>query len=109
MKKGAELLKKYNIPITIYLMAGFPEETDEDLQQTIDFAKEIDADYYSISIMSPYFGTQIYFDAIDDGIELDQEPWEYFFHHSKKLLLNSQLSDEKLEELWRLCDIKKYV
>jgi anaerobic magnesium-protoporphyrin IX monomethyl ester cyclase len=109
MKKGICLLKKYNIPITAYLMAGFPGETDEDLQETIDFAKEIDADYYSISILSPYFGTQIYFDSINNGIELAENPWEYFFHQSKKLLLNNSLSDKKLEELWRLCDIKKYV
>jgi radical SAM superfamily enzyme YgiQ (UPF0313 family) len=108
MKKGIDLLKKNNIPITVYLMAGFPEETDEDLQETIDFAKEIEADYYSISILSPYFGTQIYFDSINNGIQLNDNPWEYFFHQSKKLLLNSKLSDGKLEELWKLCDIQNY-
>jgi radical SAM superfamily enzyme YgiQ (UPF0313 family) len=109
MRRGINLLKKYNIPITIYLMAGFPEETDDDLQETIDFAKEIDAEYYSISILSPYFGTQIYFDSMNKGIQLSDSPWEYFFHQSKKLLLNNNLSEKKLEELWSLCDVKKYV
>lgn len=109
MRKGIEVLKKYSIPITIYLMAGFPGETDDDLQQTIDFAKEIDADYYSISIMSPYFGTQIYFDSLASGIQLDKQPWEYFFHQSKKLLLNTDISESKLEELWKLCDTTKYI
>lgn len=109
MRKGINLLKKHSVPITVYLMAGFPDETDEDLQETIDFAKEIDADYYSISILSPYFGTQIYFDSVSSGIDLDKEPWEYFFHQSKKLLLNSKISDKKLEEFWKLCNIKKYI
>lgn len=108
MKEGVSFLKKHGIPITIYLMAGFPDETDEDLQETINFAKEMEADYYSISIISPYFGTQIYFDSIANSIDLDKQPWEYFFHHSKKLLLNTKISEKKLEEFWGLCDVKKY-
>lgn len=109
MRKGIECLKKHGIPITAYLMTGFPNETDEDLQETIDFAKEIDADFYSLSILSPYFGTEIYFESLKENVPLDKEPWEYFFHQSKKLMLNNTLSDKKLEEFWKLSDIKKYI
>jgi hypothetical protein len=59
--------------------------------------------------MSPYFGTQIYFDSLASGIQLDKQPWEYFFHQSKKLLLNTDISESKLEELWKLCDTTKYI
>jgi radical SAM superfamily enzyme YgiQ (UPF0313 family) len=109
MRKGIAFLKKYKIPITCYLMTGFPGETDDDLQQTIDFANEIEADYYSLSILSPYFGTEIFSSSVASGISLEKEPWEYFFHHSRKLLLNTQLSEKKLEEFWKLCDVKNYI
>jgi anaerobic magnesium-protoporphyrin IX monomethyl ester cyclase len=109
MRKGIKSLKKYNIPVTVHLLTGFPGETDDDLQETIDFAKEIEADYYSPSILSPYYGTDIYLDALRDGVPLEKEPWEYFFHHSKKLLVNNTMSEQKLEEFWRLCDVRNHV
>ena len=38
MLHGASLLKSNKVPFSGYFMTGFPGETDEDLQQTIDFA-----------------------------------------------------------------------
>ena len=73
-------------------MAGFPDETDKDLEQTIEFAKEIEADYYSLSVVAPYYGTKMYYDLIDDGVELDKKPWEYFFHQTGELMANSKIS-----------------
>ena len=46
MLKGAEMLKKAGVPFSAYFMAGFPGETDDDVRETIDFAKKIEADYF---------------------------------------------------------------
>lgn len=108
IRKGINYLKNAGVSVSGHLLTGFPEETDDDLQETIDFAKELDIDYYSLSILSPYYGTKIYYDSIQNGFELDKQPWEYFFHHSKKMMVNKNLSEKKLEEFWRLCDVKKY-
>ena len=98
MRRGAKMLKEAGVPFTAYFMTGFPGETDEDLKQTIEFAKEIEADYYSLSVMAPYFGTKIYYDLIDRGFELDKKPWEYFFHQTGEMLANNHLSDEMVDE-----------
>ena len=98
MRRGAKLLKDAGVPFTGYFMAGFPGETDEDLRQTIDFAKEIEADYYSLSILAPYYGTKMYYDMIDEGFELDKKPWEYFFHQTGDLMVNHKISPEVLKE-----------
>jgi radical SAM superfamily enzyme YgiQ (UPF0313 family) len=98
MRRGAKMLKEAGVPFTAYFMTGFPGETDEDLKQTIEFAKEIEADYYSLSVMAPYFGTKIYYDLIDRGFELDKKPWEYFFHQTGEMLVNNHLSDEMVDE-----------
>ena len=98
MRRGAKMLKEAGVPFTAYFMTGFPGETDEDLKQTIEFAKEIEADYYSLSVMAPYFGTKIYYDLIDRGFELDKKPWEYFFHQTGEMLVNNLLSDEMVDE-----------
>ena len=107
MKRGVQMLKDANVPFTAYFMAGFPNETDEDLKQTIQFAKEIEADYYSLSVLAPYFGTKMYYDLIDSGVELDKKPWEYFFHQTGELMANSKISKPVLKEFLSLNELNK--
>lgn len=103
----ARKVKRHGIPLTIYLMAGFPDETDEDLQETIDFAREIDADYYSLSIVAPYFGTKLYEEFMrNKENKIHKEHWEYFYHQSKEMIINNNLSEERLEEFLSLNDRK---
>src|SRR3990167_7348097 len=86
---GCMMLKDADVPFTLYLMTGFPGETDADLKETIEFAKQIKPNYASLSILSPYFGTSIYYDLIEQGFPLDKAPWEYFFHQSSELMVNN--------------------
>ena len=105
MRNGAKLLRDAGVPFTGYFMAGFPGETDDDLKQTIEFAKEIKADYYSLSVLAPYYGTKMYYDMIEEGFELDKKPWEYFFHQTGDLMVNHQISPEVLKEYLALSDL----
>jgi radical SAM superfamily enzyme YgiQ (UPF0313 family) len=102
MMRATGLLQYHGIKVTAYLMAAYPGETDDDLRQTIDFARRLHADSYSISLATPYYGTPLYQDAIAAGLAVDKAPWECFFHQSAAMLLNPNLSRELLEELWSL-------
>ena len=105
MRRGAKLLRDANVSYTGYFMAGFPGETDDDLRQTIEFAKEIKADYYSLSVLAPYYGTKMYYDMIEEGFELDKKPWEYFFHQTGDLMVNHTISQQVLKEYLALSDL----
>ena len=107
MLEGAAMLKKAGVPFSAYFMAGFPGETDEDLRQTIDFARQVDADYYSLSVLAPYYGTELYDQLIKNGHELDQQPWEYFFHQSPNPMVNNTLSTKVLNEYLALSELNK--
>jgi len=109
MVRAVEILRAEGIPVTAYLMAGFPGETVDDLRATIDFARRLNADYYSISMVAPYYGTKLYRDALNRGLPVDKAPWECFFHHNDAMLLNRELPMDMIEELWGLCDVKRYV
>ena len=102
VRKAVRLIKKCEIPLTVYLMTGFPGETDEDLKQTIAFARELDADYYSLSVLAPYYGTEIWKMAEESGRKLDKEHWEYFYHQSQEMILNNNISPELLSEFFSL-------
>jgi len=102
IRKGVEIIKKVGLPLTVYLMAGFPGETNDDIRQTIEFGKEIDADYYSLSIVAPYLGTEIYDKFLSSGNKIDKEHWEYFYHQSKYMILNNNIDPELIEEFLAL-------
>jgi anaerobic magnesium-protoporphyrin IX monomethyl ester cyclase len=104
---GCKMLEKAGVPYTAYLMTGFPGETDDDLRQTISLAKEINAEYYSLSVMSPYFGTEIYYDLIKQGYPLDKAPDHYFFHQSSEMMVNNLISKEVLDEYLALNERNK--
>jgi len=107
MLEGAAMLKKAGVPISAYFMMGFPGETDEDARETINFAKKIEADYYSLSVLAPYYGTEIYNQLVEAGHALDRQPWEYFFHQSPKPMVNDKISTEVLQEYLALNDLNK--
>jgi radical SAM superfamily enzyme YgiQ (UPF0313 family) len=98
IKDSVTLIKKVGIELTIYLMIGFPTETEEEVRETLDFARELDPTYYSLSILAPYPGTEIYVDVIRNGITLPKEHWEYFFHQSKDMILTDNIDENLIEE-----------
>lgn len=101
---ASRIVQKHGIPLTVYLMAGFPDETNEDLQETIRFAREIDATYYSLSIVVPYFGTKIYDEFVKRDGSAGKEQWEYFFHQSREMIVNDKLSKDIIDEFLSLND-----
>ena len=102
VRKAVALIKEVGLPLTVYLIVGFPSETNEDLQQTIKFAKELNADYYSLSILAPYYGTEILSEVEKSGKKLDKKHWEYFYHQSQEMILNHDLDPRLLDEFFAL-------
>jgi len=103
------LIKEVGIDLTIYLMIGFPTETEEEMKDTLDFARELNPTYYSLSILAPYPGTEIYDDVIRSGVELPKEHWEYFFHQSKDMILTDNIDEALVDECLSLNEISDKV
>ena len=104
IRRAVSMIRKSGLDFTIYLMIGFPKETDKEVHETIDFARELDPKYYSLSILAPYPGTEIYDDVIRSGISLPKEHWEYFFHQSKDMILTLNINKKTIDEFLSLND-----
>lgn len=102
IRHAVAMIKESEIPLTIYLMVGFPQESNGDLQETIDLAKELDADYYSLSVLAPYYGTQIWRELEESGKRIDREHWEYFYHQSHDMIVNDELDPAVVNEFLAL-------
>ena len=104
VRQAVNWIKEAGLPLTAYFMTGFPQETNEDLKETIEFAREINADYYSLSVLAPYYGTQVWKDLEKSGKTIDKEHWEYFYHQSQEMLVNGNLDPTLISQFWALND-----
>lgn len=76
-RRGIELLKKYDFIIFTSFIVGFPGETYETIQETVNFIKETQPDYYCLSLW--YFAemTPIWNEREKYGIEGSGMEWTH--------------------------------
>jgi radical SAM superfamily enzyme YgiQ (UPF0313 family) len=98
-KKGARLIRKHKIYWSAYFMLGLPTETREDILATIDLMKEIQPNYCTVSIFTPYPGTEIFEDLLKEGkVSLDMN-WSRFSHASPHNYFAKYLNREEFAEI----------
>lgn len=56
-----------------FLIMGFPNETYGELIQTIELAREMDLDWYTVSVLTPLPSTKIYDQMVDLGLISDKK------------------------------------
>lgn len=107
LKKTVVLCKKHLLSIEVFFVVGFPEETIFDIQQTINFAKELRAlgcDYCYFFIATPYFGTEMFIDGINKGY-LDQSkynPNKIITTDNNSVFKSPNYSHHELSELLKI-------
>ncbi len=100
-----KVIKDVNIAIIASFIIGYPGETEEEIDQTIDFSIKLEPDYNQYSILTPFPGTSIYYELEQEGM-IDTESWD------KYTALNPVINYEKLglsKKLVRRKLIKAYL
>ena len=106
IKTAVKMARKAGIETTVYFMAGFPEETAEDLMQSITAMEDIKPDHAIWSILTPYPGTEIWDMARKQGLVSLDTDWARFFHHSSRNFFNT-ISKESWEKMLGLIEYKQ--
>lgn len=114
LKKGIDLerakevfkeTKKAGITTLGYFMLGNPTETREQMLKTIEYAKELDADFIHCALTTPFPGTELYTMGLEKGI-LPYDYWKEFAKNPTKdfvpYLWEENLKREELIELLSL-------
>ncbi len=98
MKKGITLkqaedavkvAKDVDVDILTSFILGFPGETPDEIDKTIDFSIKLNADYSQFSILTPFPGTPIYHELKEKNL-IDTENWNHY------TVLKSVIKYEKL-------------
>ena len=85
-----------------YMMIGIPGETREEMEQTFDFAIELNPDYCQFSICTPYPKTELYERMLRDGI-IPYDYWQEFAENPREgfkvKFWNPDFDEEQLREI----------
>ncbi|MDD1763921.1 MAG: B12-binding domain-containing radical SAM protein [Methanobacteriaceae archaeon] len=86
MKKGitlkqaedaVKIAKNVDLEVLTSFILGYPGETQEDMNKTIDFSTKLDSDYCQYSILTPFPGTPIYNELNDKNL-IDNDDWDKY-------------------------------
>lgn len=86
MKKGISLenaedavkiAKNAGLEVLTSFIIGYPGETKEDINKTIDFSIKLEPDYSQYSILTPFPGTPIYNELKEKNL-IDNEDWQEY-------------------------------
>ncbi|MFB6075581.1 MAG: radical SAM protein [Candidatus Aenigmatarchaeota archaeon] len=60
IRKGIRITKESGIKSICFFMLGFPGETEENMNRTVEFANELNPEFASFNAVKPYPGTSFY-------------------------------------------------
>ncbi len=104
MLAGARAVKGAGMALTAYYMLGHPDETLDEVAQTRELAREIDADMIQVAFHTPYPGSeswQEFSDLVHDPAKLN--------HYETQHANPSQIPNEELERLQRRFYLEYYL
>jgi len=58
--RAIDSLKRHDIDITLYIVTGFPGESDEYRKETVDFVKSLNVDWAQVLVATPFKGSRLY-------------------------------------------------
>ena len=97
IKRAAENVHRANIHIGGNYVFGLPEDTAETMQQTLDFAKDMNTEYANFFVMMANPGTRFYDVANEKGYPLPEKWGQYgFFAPDALPMRNLVLTPEEI-------------
>jgi len=76
IRQAVKWTRKAGLKVRAYFMFGFVGETLQEMEETIEFAKELDLDFATFSLLVPLPGTDDYEKAKREG-EFDHDYWKH--------------------------------
>jgi len=80
IKKAFRLAKSLKIDTWAFFMMGLPSETNQTINDTIDFAKKIDPDVAKFHILTPFPGTEVFEEFFKNGFIIETNHSKYGIH-----------------------------
>jgi radical SAM superfamily enzyme YgiQ (UPF0313 family) len=93
------VMKKAGIAWDAFFMIGFPDDTPQTVQETMDLVKKLECRSVGISIFTPYPGLEIFDRAKSYGLIPDRIEWRHYSHQSPKNHFVKNISREDFHRI----------
>jgi anaerobic magnesium-protoporphyrin IX monomethyl ester cyclase len=99
-RRAVKLTKDAGIIAHVNLMVGFPWETKNEMENTIDFGLKLDADTVQYSLVFPHPGSEMFDQAIKEGWFYPEALEDYsMFDMTSGPVLKTEVSREELMDI----------
>lgn len=95
VRETYRLAHKVGLETWGFFMLGLPEETDATIQDTINFAKELDPDIAKFHILQPYPGSKVFYQLEAQGL-IKNHDYENYGIHSRPVHRLKDLTEDDL-------------
>jgi radical SAM superfamily enzyme YgiQ (UPF0313 family) len=98
--RAVECCKRNKLMSFCCFVLGFPGETADTINKTLDFAKKLNPDFVSFCLFTPLPGSKFFLDAVNQGlISTDNEDWSRYICLMSTMPPPVNLSEINDEEL----------
>ena len=102
---AVKMLKKYKIAANASFVIGSPDETKEEILETLRFIKKSGLDLVDTYVLTPFPGTPIWTYAKEKGLVSDDMDWDklnvmFATNSEKAIILSQTLSRKQLSSLF---------
>ncbi len=94
-----KLLKKYDIPVSVYAIIGFPTETAEEMRVTQKFILDLKPDWIYGNVFTPYPGTDLYDYCVKNNIIDKKLRFSMYSHQSSHNNFTGTMNDEEFRKI----------
>ena len=99
VKYWVDYMHSKNITVKCLFILGFPNETKEQMIESIEFAKTLKADWCIFNVATPLIGTEMYEEFIMKGAITDEIDFLAKTDFRKRLFNTPEISADELNEL----------
>jgi len=94
-----EVMKKAAIDWESFFMIGFPDDTPETIEETMQLIRKLDHIGVGISLFTPYPGTELHARAKSYGLIDEPIEWRHFSHQSPKNHFVKNISQREFSKI----------
>lgn len=105
IRNTMEVFKHAGIKIYNYFVIGLPWDTEDTIEETIEFAMFLNSDYISFYTATPLPGTRYYKFAVDNNLIDGKEEWQHAYYNP--VVPTLCLNKERVFELHKQA-VKRY-
>jgi len=96
---ACEIIKKHGIELQVFFIVGFPQETEDTLNNTVTVMEKINCDTLVCSIFTPYPSTEAFEFCKENGLISDDYDVSLYNHQSPKNCFCINITPERFRIL----------